>query len=271
MEYKAVYLNSARNCLKYIIKAFNIKEIHIPYYICPAIRSAILQEDCKINFYHIDKNFTPLKTFRTNDYIIYPNYWGICSNITDELSKKYSNLIIDNAHAFFAKPCGIASFNSLRKFFPNIRNGAILYTIKTLELELEQDTYTYDNQILTFQEICKNETMIEREPLKLMSVTTQQIFSKYNIEYEKQQRLNTFLHFHSIFGYKNQLNIKLNSEDIPFCYPFLADSIETAYKIVKELEDRNYLIFRYWNNLPDNFEEKLLYKQLIPIPLTTTI
>ena len=124
MQYKIVKLNTARNSLRCIIKTYKIKEIYIPYYICYAIRNAAYQEKCKIIYYHIDKNFTPIDEFPIDAYILYPNYFGICSHIVDKLVKKYHNVIIDNAHSFYSEPRGLASFNSLRKFFPTLRDGS---------------------------------------------------------------------------------------------------------------------------------------------------
>ena len=76
-----VYLNSARNCFRYIMKAFKIKEIYIPYYLCSCLRHIAFAEGCKINFYHINLDFSPASTFPKNAYILYPNYFGVCSKI----------------------------------------------------------------------------------------------------------------------------------------------------------------------------------------------
>ena len=46
----SIPLNYARNCLRYIIQTYNIKEIHLPYYTCPTVWQAIQKEDCKIHF-----------------------------------------------------------------------------------------------------------------------------------------------------------------------------------------------------------------------------
>ena len=58
-----ILLNSARNCLKYILRAYKIPKIHLPYYICPVVRQAIREENVKMEFYHIDKFFMPKKIY----------------------------------------------------------------------------------------------------------------------------------------------------------------------------------------------------------------
>ena len=67
-------LNSARNCLRYIVKAYKIKEIYVPFYTCPVVWQVLKKENCKINFYHIDENLYPLMTFPKEAFIIYTNY-----------------------------------------------------------------------------------------------------------------------------------------------------------------------------------------------------
>lgn len=263
MEYKLIKLNTARNSLRYIIKAFGIKEIYIPYYICPVLRSAVNREKCRIIYYHIDRNFYPECKFSDNAFILYPDYFGICSNIVDELSKKYENLIIDNAHSFYSKPKGIASFNSLRKFFPTVRNGSFLYLTKDLDINILKDDFEYNPKTLNFKDFCKNENKLDLEDLKYISDSTMKIFRNINIEKEKQRRINKFNYWNE----RLNRNIILKENEVPFSYPYLANNIKEANNLVKELESEGILVFRYWNNMPDKFPEKILYTNLVSINL----
>ena len=108
----------ARNALRYLINIYKIKEIYIPYYLCEVIRHSIFLENCKPKFYHIDDDFMPSLEFNKESYILYPNYFGICDKNVEKLVQIYPKLIVDNAHAFYAQPSGLASFNSARKFIP---------------------------------------------------------------------------------------------------------------------------------------------------------
>ena len=155
MSYFQIELNTARNALRYVINAFQIEELYIPYYICPSLRNAVKKENCKIIFYHIDNNFRPVQDFPENAFILYPNYFGICSTIVDELNSKYKNLIVDNAHSFFSEPKGIASFNSLRKFFPTLRDGSFLYTTKLFNFDFIADNFFYDFNKLSYEDTVK--------------------------------------------------------------------------------------------------------------------
>lgn len=221
--YKVLKFNLAREALSYLISKYNIKEINLPYYLCDVIRHSVIISGCKPKFYHINDNFLPMTEFKKYDYILYPNYFGICNNNVDTLVNKYPNIIIDNAHSFYSEPKGFAAFNSERKF-KSVKSGAYLY-IKS-----------------------NKNTMI-------------------NIEQTPKERINKFLYMHNKYSLTNHLDINPKYAKSPFCYPYLASTEEEADKIVSELTQRGYTIFRYWNNLPKTYNEYKFYSRLIPIPL----
>lgn len=256
---KMIKLNLARNCLRSIIKIYGIKEINIPYYICPTLRQAIQCEDCKIKFYHIDDNFYPTKNFKSNEFIVYPNYFGICSENVLKLSKKYKNLIVDNAQSFFMKPVGLASFFSLRKFF-NVSDGAYLYVNKNIDLKLEREE-NYDYNFANFEEFVKNELRLNATGPKLISEDTEKYMKTVNIEMEKEKRLKNFYEYDKKFSAKNILKINLGKNDVPYCYPLLA----SEYIDVSKFSAKP--ILRFWSSLPKEFNEYKFYKYLIPIIL----
>lgn len=263
MNYELVKLNTARNALKYVIKAFSVKELYMPYYICPTIRVAANKEDCKIVYYHIDNEFRPLEKFPKNSFILYPNYFGVCSDIVDFLSQQYENLIVDNAHSFFSKPKGIASFNSLRKFFPNLRDGSFLYTKKVLDLNFLQDDFNYNPYQLSYEELCKNENRLNSQEIKYISNSTLNAYSSINIEQEKVRRIKLFNYINRYFN----LNYKLSKNDIPMSYPYFAKNSNEAKQIVDILQKDNITVYRYWNNMPKSYPEYALYENLLVISL----
>ena len=261
MCYQLIKLNTARNSLRYVIKAFKIKEIYLPYYICPALRCAVLNENCKIIFYHIERDFHPIDDIPKSSFVLYPNYFGVCGEIVQELSKKYSNLIVDNAHSFYSEPKGIASFNSLRKFFPSLRDGSFLYTKKLAKFDIPKDTNEYIPRILTYEELCKNEAKLDNDCIKYISDSTLNGLPKD----DREQRIEKFNYW------QKRLNgsIHLAKDDVPFVYPYLAKTQDEANNLVKELEKENITIYRYWNNMPDSYLEKTFYTNLVAIPLNT--
>ena len=265
MQKQMIKLNTARNCLRYIVRAYGIKSIYIPYYICPTIKTALRKEGVSIRFYHINKDFFPLTDFEKDDFILYPNYFGICSENVEKLEKKYKNLIVDSAHSFYSKQSGLASFNSLRKFFQpcyGIKEGAYLYTEKVLNEEFATSD-DYEINDYDFETLVKNENKLDDEDIKFISNSTKKIIDNIDFEEEQQRRLSNFYKYETLYSKQNEINFNLKKEDIPFVYPLLTKNEKLGY----ELEKQGLMIFRYWNGIPKNFEEYYFYKYLIPLPL----
>ena len=170
---------------------------------------------------------------------------------------------MDNAHNFYMPHCGLASFNSLRKFF-NLKDGAFLNISKNLDETFAVDTNYYQQfDKMSYEEMVCNENRLNNQDIKLMSACTSNYFAQIDIEKEKIKRMNKFNEFHKRFRYKNMLKLNLTDFDVPFVYPYLTYD-DTEAEI---LEKEGYLILRYWNFLPDNFPEYKFYRHLIPIPL----
>lgn len=208
----------------------------------------------------------PVEKFKSDDFILYPNYFGICTNNVRLLEKKYKNLIVDNSHAFYSEPHGLASFSSLRKFFQmqyGVMDGAYLYTEKISERPLRTaDDYEVDEN-MTYEKIVKNEHRLDEEQTMYISKTTEKIMSRINFEQEKLIRLNNFSKYADMYESKNELHFKREKDEVPFVYPFYTHDEEIGYN----LEKQGLLIYRYWEGLPKTFDEYNIYKYLIPIPL----
>ena len=108
--------NLGRDALKYLVQYYGIKKMHVPYYLCDIVRHTLFDAGCKPVFYHIDDDFFPQKSFSEDDFVLYPNYWGICEVNVNKLVNLYPKLIIDNAHAFYNEPKGLACFSAGHKF-----------------------------------------------------------------------------------------------------------------------------------------------------------
>ncbi|MBO7672100.1 hypothetical protein J6S88_01700 [bacterium] len=224
--YSVYKFEKASDSLCKIINTFEIKEMYIPYYICPSVRHALFKTDCKPLFYHIDDNFMPARSFDKESYILYPNYFGICSNNVKQLCEIYPKLIVDNAHAFFNEPSGLACFNAGYKF--GLENCSYLWIKDRLK--------------------------------SAMGIS--------EFEKEKIKRKKNFIKLCEKYSEANQLEI--DGKSIPFCYPYLAKTEEEADKLAKDLTEKGLAIYRYWESLPENFNEYKFYKRLVPIPLIST-
>lgn len=190
-------LNTARNCLRYVIKQFGIKEIYLPYYTCPVVWQSVQKERCEIKFYHIDEKFFPCQNFEKEAFILYTNYFGICAGNVKKLASEYKNLIVDNAQAFYMPKYGIASFNSARKFF-GVSDGAYLFSDRNSDRNFERDTsYQRFSHLLKrvdvnaqfgYDDFCKNENILADEEIKLMyfpSSATKKFKEKFHTKFQK--------------------------------------------------------------------------------------
>lgn len=236
--------NSARNSLRYIIRIFNIKEIYIPFYTCPVVWQSVRKENCKIKFYHIDEAFSPKIEFPKDAFILYTNYFGVCAKNVRELSVKYPNLIVDNAHAFYMGNYGIASFNSWKKFF-DIQSGSCLYHNGKCNIDIMTKS-------------CYEDNIISEISLKKIK----------SIDFEdvKQKRLENFKILESKLDKSNELHFSLNNEDVPMVYPYLIKD----EKIRKKLTKNNINIEMYWNPLPQDIQEGIFQRYILPLPISQT-
>ena len=260
--------NSARNALRALVREFGIKKIYISFYICPVIKNALRMENCQTEFYHIDDNFFPVQDFGEEDFVLYPNYFGICTKNVRKLAEKYKNLIVDNAHSFYSEPFGFASFNSCRKFFFNrygLKDGAFLSVSRPLKTVYPKDQtiYAVIENNFDFNDFLKNEKRVDEFEILTVSDSSMLILKSIDFEKDKKERLECFFELSEKFGKANELKIEPEKGEIPFVYPLLMRDENLAEKITKG----NDFVLRYWTNLPESFNEYKFYRYLIPIPL----
>lgn len=269
---EAIALNCGRNCLRYLIRAYNIKEIQVPYYTCNVVWQAIRSENCKVKFYHIDKNFLPVKEFKKDDFILYANYFGICGGNVEFLSKLYPNLIVDNAQAFYMPNISLASFNSPRKFF-GVPDGGYLFCDKKLDEEFIKNTsYQRFSHLLKrvdltatdgYADFSSNDASLQNEPIELMSDLTHKILCSIDYKGVKEKRLKNFEVLSKSLGSSNELKIKLTKNDVPMVYPYLIKKENLREKLIKN----KIYVATYWSPLDEKSYESTLQKYLLPLPI----
>lgn len=259
-----IKLNLARNCLRYIIKAYEIKEIFIPYYSCNSLWSAVKKEDCNIKFYHIGKDFLPTENFNKTDYILYINYFGLCNKNVESLSEIYPNMIIDNTQAFYSEHRGLANFNSLRKFF-NVQNGAYLFIEKELDEEFETDKYLFTPVSMqnNYEQFVKNELTLNKEEIKYIYPQNEEFMTDFGFEHDKETRLKKFWEYDEIYKDYNLISLKPKGNEIPYCYPLC-----TQNKTVQEqLKSYSYPLLSLWGEIQKDFPEYEFLNNTVALPL----
>lgn len=259
-----IKLNLARNCLRYLIRVYGIKEMFLPYYSCESVWTAVRSEGVKIKFYHIGKDFMPLDNFPKDAFVLYINYFGMCGDNCRKLEKKYSNLIADNTHAFYSENFGLASFNSLRKFFP-VQNGAYLYTDRILDENFEQDKMLFTPVTMqeNYEKFVKNELVLDKENIKYIYSETENFMRDYDFEKDKKIRLEMFKKYDKKYGKFNKIKLFPKGNEIPYCYPLSTDD----EKILSELENIKTPLLSVWGKIKKEFPEYEFLNNTVAIPL----
>ena len=277
---EALCLNSARNCLEYILRARNYTKIYLPYYTCEVILEPIKKLNLEFEFYNINKLLEPIMDYPLNnkEAFLYTNYFGLKQDCVKRLAKLYKKqLIVDNAQAFYAKPLeGIDTFYSPRKFF-GVADGGYLYIDKKLDIELEQD-YSYERMShllkridvsaeFGYNDFKRNDDSLINQPIKLMSSLTNKILSSIDYNSVKEKRIENYLYLESKLKDKNLIQLPLKNIDVPMVYPYLTNDIALKQKLIAN----KIFVATYWPNVfewtKENDFEYNLAKLLLPLPI----
>lgn len=280
---EALRLNSARNCLEYILRVRKYQKVYIPYYTCEAIIAPFHRLNIQYQFYHINENLEPIETptLHNNEAFLYTNYFGLKQKCVELLSQYYgTRLIIDNAQAFFAPHVNnIDTFYSPRKFLgvPDggylYINDTTLYTYLTTDTSWHKMTHLLKRIDLNpqdgYQDFLQNENAFNRQPLQKMSKLTSALLKNTNYKFIQEQRLKNFYNMHKLLNDTNSLSIvdDLEGMAIPMIYPYYNKNINSKTKLLQN----NIFVATYWPNIQlwcktDDLEYKLM-QHLIPLPI----
>ncbi len=276
----ALRLNTARNCLEYILKVKGYTKIYIPYYTCEVILEPIKKCNLTYEFYSINDILEPEQNIqlKSNEAFLYTNYFGLKQAKVIDLSEIYGKqLIVDNSQAFFAPPIdGIDTFYSARKFF-GVADGAYLYTDKELEEELEQDeSYDRMSHLLKradigaefgYSDFQENNRSLVYQSIKKMSNLTEKILCSIDYEASAKTRNEFYKKIDDKLRDKNLLKIEITDEDVPMVYPFLVDK---GKELKQKLIEQRIYIPTYWDNVLEwttNDREIFLVQNLLALPI----
>lgn len=262
-----VLLNSGRNALRHIVRKLKIRCIHIPYYICPVVADALAAEGCDVYRYSLNENMFPDRDFKTEDFVLYVNYFGCCGRKVDALAKRYPNLIVDCAQAYFAKPKGRASFSSPRKFF-GVPDGGVAYGVEPSDYEVDGDTVKRMAHLIERRDngatpygyalFRGSEASFDGAEIRAMSMTTQSILSRVELQPAKDRRIENFVylreHLPTVFPFD------LSEDDVPMVYPYMTDNPNLRTRLI----ENNVFVASYWPGVRDGV---LHCKKIVPLPI----
>ena len=272
---RAIMLNSARNALRYILRANNIKKINTPYYTCPVVWQILNEEGCDFKLYNINEELMPKVSFESREFILYNNYFGVCAKNVEILLKKYPHLIVDNAQSFFSKPGGFASFYSPRKFF-GLPDGGLAFSKKKIKVDFDLDeSYGRCMHLLKrwdigatkgYEDFKKNDEYLIGKPIMTMSRLTRALMG--NIDYQKsiETRRKNFSFLHKSLKNINELKFDILEIEVPMVYPFLIKKTGLRDNLI----NNEIYIASYWSGIEaynNNTYEKYLRDHLLPLPI----
>lgn len=271
-------LNTARNCLAYIIEAKDIKKIRIPLFLCSSVSDVCKRTGVEIKYYSIKSDLTSLDCQAEADEWIYiVNYYGQLTNEKIEAyKKKHANIIIDNVQAYYQQPVeGVDTIYTCRKFF-GVSDGAFLSTEKFIKRELEEDiSYKRMEHLLGrfektasefYAQYTYNEEAFVGQPIKKMSKLTNNLLHAIDYEAIKKCRTKNYKILYDAFSDINKL--KLIIPEGAFMYPLYIDN---GYKVRKLLQKNNIYIPLLWPDVVDICKEGTLEYELarniLPLPV----
>lgn len=271
-------LNTGRHSLIYLMEKKKITKLYIPYYLCESVYEILEKYNYKYKFYRIDTDFLPIfnKKLLENEYLYVVNFYGQLNNDKIlNLKERYENIIVDNTHAFFQEPLNeVDTIYNCRKWF-GVPDGAYLFTNINSNKELEED-FSKDKMMHLlgrfegkasdyynyFQE---NDKKFKMEKVKKMSKLTQNILGAIDYKKVKKIRKENYQYLHNHL--KNINKLKLNTIEIPFCYPLYLDNVEGIREYLTK--NKIYIPTLWPNVLKDNPKESIEYKyakNILPIP-----
>ncbi len=276
----ALRLNTARNCFEYILRVRGYRKVYVPYYTCDSMLEPLQKCQVAYEFYSIDENLEPTRVYplQPDEAFLYTNYYGLKQHCVERLAALYgSQLIVDNAQAFYAEPLsGIDTFYSSRKFV-GVADGAYLYTTQRLHENLEKDRSCQRMSHLLMRadvgaeagygDFHQNEHLLSNNPIRRMSNMTEKILCGVDYEAVRQQRRSNYLYLDNAIGKQNRLRFSLEADAVPMVYPFYTEDGTLRQRLI----DNKIFVAKYWANIsewcqPEMLEYKLM-QQLLPLPI----
>lgn len=276
----ATRLNTARNCLEYILRTRGYRKIYVPYYTCEVVLEPVYKLGLEYVFYPIDENLEPILplNMQKDEALLYTNYYGLKQLVVEKLARQYRNLIIDNSQAFYATPlAGTDTFYSARKFF-GVPDGAYLYTSKPLEEVFEHDYSVGRMSHLLkrcegdaeygYADFKKNDDSLVDNPIRWMSGLTEKLLGGIDYEFVRKVRIENYRFIHRHLSGQNLLRLSdPGQQSVPMVYPFLGSDVGLRKKLI----DQKIFVATYWPNVFDWCDkqqwEYQLTENLIPLPI----
>lgn len=271
-------LNSGRNCLRYLIRARQIRKIMLPRLQCQVIEEVCRREGVQIQWYEVKALEKPYQDEQLEDevFLYLINYYGqLEKNYLEKLLAGHKRVIVDNAQDFFCGPIeGVDTIYTCRKFF-GVPDGAYLYTDAQADFTLQAD-FSYDRMGFLlgryecgaekfYQNYRENEAWMDKQGLSAMSALTHNILRSIDYERVEQTRTSNAKRLDAGLGENNLLTVKNMTG--AYLYPYFCADGE---KLRKKLIERKIFVPVLWQNVLEDCDidtaEYNFSKNMVPLP-----
>lgn len=273
-------LSSGRNCLRYIIKERKITTLFLPYFLCESLSEVAMLENVNVVYYHIDNELLPLNInqdeLNENSYLYLVNYYGLLSDIIDDLIEKYKYVIVDNTHDFFDKDnhCADVIYN-YRKYF-GVPDGAcivsddLLYNPtysagKSLDKIIEMVSRDETGEFFHYPTFKEADKHFKNEDLRYMSNFTRNYLNAIDYNTVLKKRLENYRILLEQLSKYNDLQLK--EKELSYMYPLLVDDGDDLRNYLKK---NNIYAIKLWPNIlwnGANSEEIKRVENMILLPI----
>lgn len=271
-------LNSGRNCLRYLIRARQIRKIMLPRLQCQVIEEVCRREGVQIQWYEVKALEKPYQDEQLEEevFLYLINYYGqLEKNYLEKLLAGHKRVIVDNAQDFFCGPIeGVDTIYTCRKFF-GVPDGAYLYTDAQADFTLQAD-FSYDRMEFLlgryecgaekfYQNYRENEAWMDKQGLSAMSALTHNILRSIDYERVEQTRTGNAKRLDAGLGENNLLTVKNMTG--AYLYPYFCADGE---KLRKKLIERKIFVPVLWQNVLEDCDidtaEYNFSKNMVPLP-----
>ena len=271
-ESDIIRLNTCRAAIYHAIKCYGVSKVWLARYQCDVVRDFLLRKGLTVQYYDIDIEFNPILSENDKDSaVVLTNYFGILGNRHfDPLVKKYHNVIIDNALAFFYPPRKDAiNCYSPRKFVAapdggicigeNVNNGRYLVDKSSDTSQFLLMRYEYECEGAGYENKRANDRRIDEADILLMSPLTRAMIDAADYKKIKEKRLNNYLYARELFDKMNLLPMDeiAEKECYPMGYPLFTD-----FEIVPEFHRRKIFQARFWEYIIREYDPNCLEYRL---------
>lgn len=262
-EQNIIALNSCRAAIYHSIRCYGVKKVWLASYQCDEVRDFLTKKGIDILYYDIDEHFDPVFPQETNDSdtaIVFSNYFGILGDRHFmPLVRRFHNVIIDNAQAYFYHPLsGCMNCYSPRKFVAapdgayvignNVRRFSYRRGVSsdTSQFLFMRQEYGCDKHIYAGKK--QNDYRVHDEDVLLMSPLTDTMIHAVDYDRIIEIRKENFRYARQLFDPINHWDISMfvDEDSVPMGYPLMCD-----FEIIDSFHKEHIYQPRFWEYLLD--------------------